>query len=95
MQFTLGTEGLTLADHEVEAVVLTHLEQQKDLAVTNELALLVLRSLLLQMPVEERPQITWFIYGKEVHFDKHMRSKDAWSHWSSVWDTHIEALVGL
>ena len=44
---------------------------------SNVLTLEILRAALHEMPIDERPPITWIVYGKEVFFDKDLKSHDA------------------
>jgi len=79
MLVTLDEEGKILADCDVEVWIDFKLQEKADIHVANFLSIDCLRSLLVKMKPADRPQIKWVFYGKEVHFDKDVRSLDAWS----------------
>jgi hypothetical protein len=79
MIFRLDEVGICLADVAVEPYVRNAVQSRADMHVSNALVLDVLRAVLIRMPVEQRPDITFLIYGKRVTFNRHMRSEDAWT----------------
>lgn len=48
-----------------------------EIHVSQTLAIDILRSILVEIPIEERPEITWIFYGKEIFFDKNLRNTNA------------------
>jgi len=88
LQVWLDEEGIPIADCEVAEEVNIALEQARSprtgfsfiFHISNLLVLQVLRAALHKMPKDERPSITWTIYGKVAHFNDDLRSNDAWEH---------------
>ncbi len=78
MRVTLDEHGIAVPDAQVQRFVDHHLLFKMDIHVSNELVILVLRAALFQKAIQDRPYIKWIFYGKDVHFDKDMRSGDAW-----------------
>lgn len=77
MKITLDEHGILMPDTAVEHFVKDAVLNQRDVHTAQELVVLGLRAELNDIPVDKRPQIEWVFYGKEVHFDKDMRSFDA------------------
>lgn len=78
MKVTLDEHGIELADVAMKPYVKHHLDGKLDMHFSNVLTLEILRAALHEMPIDERPPITWIVYGKEVFFDKDLKSHDAW-----------------
>lgn len=77
----LDEDGMILADCDVKNYIeQMFFKNKQDLHLANVIAINCLRSRLIKMPIEERPEIKWVFYGVEVHFDKDLRSFDAWEH---------------
>ncbi len=74
----LSETGLALPDAEVDQFASAVLFQKSDfnIVVSNFLVILALRAKLFAIEVDKRPKIKFIIYGKEVVFDKDMRSFD-------------------
>lgn len=80
MKITLDENGERIPDAKVEEWVDAMLEyKHPNVHVANMIVIDCFRSRLIQMPEWDRPKITWIFYGREVHFDKDLRSHDAWS----------------
>ena len=75
----LNERGHPLADVAVEDKVYESIRDRKPFHVSNVFAVHAMRAALRRMPVERRPKVKWYFYGKEVHFDDNLKSDDAWS----------------
>ena len=78
MQVRLDEDGLCMPDVCVEQYIRSALDERRDIHVGNVNAIDCLRALLNETTEIDRPQIDWVFYGRTVHFDKDMRSEDAW-----------------
>lgn len=78
MKIKLDEDGILLADAKVKDFVKEAIANQQDVHTAQELVLLGLRAELLELPIAQRPQVEWEVYGQQVHFDKDLRSHDAW-----------------
>jgi hypothetical protein len=78
MKITLDEDGILLPDTIVQDFVKEAVANRTDVHTAQELVLLGLRAELLDIPIAMRPKVEWTIYGKQVHFDKDLRSFDAW-----------------
>jgi hypothetical protein len=76
----IDANGTALSDDGVEAWVANKLARGDDIHVSNSTSINCVRYLLHKMSVAARPKITWVFYGKEVHFDDDLKSRDAWHH---------------
>lgn len=65
-----------LPDYQVEKYVQEKLNNYDDIYTSQMLVIDVLRGKLCMLPVDERPTMDWVFYGKEVIFDKDVRSSD-------------------
>lgn len=71
--------GQSLSDFEIESFIKDKFQSESDIHVSNELTINGIRAYLVELPVEERPEIKWIFFDKEVFFDKDLRSHDAWN----------------
>lgn len=79
MKVTLDEHGICLADVAVESYAKHAIDNNLNIHVSNMLIIEALRYTLHKMPMDKWPSIEWSIYGKEVIFDKDLKSFDAWS----------------
>ncbi len=95
--FRLDEKGEAIPDAEIEKRVQQWIHGDGRLLHTsNVLVLHCARHLLVQMPVDERPEIRWGVYGEEVHFDNDLRSNDAWHDSRTVLiDRYFESLLSV
>ncbi len=72
--------GLALPDLAIEPYLRERLRLDKTglLHIGSTLILDCLRALLLATPEEDRPAVKWVFYGREVHFNRHLQSDDAY-----------------
>lgn len=84
MKITLDEHGLALPDCEVVGWINTQMTMNQDIHISNDLVLTGIRAWLVKRPVSQRPQIEWFIYGKQVYFDDDLRGgingTNMWEH---------------
>ena len=93
MKITLDEHGVCLPDAQVEAWVDEKMTSAADIHISNQFVLDCIRAKLVKQPIESRPQITWVVYGKEVHFDDDLRSHDAWQDERiNLWDKFLMTL---
>ncbi len=94
MKIKLDQFGDRLADYDMLGYVNHAIDNQLDIHVGNALVIDLIRAKLIKMSIELRPTIEWEFYGREVHFDHNLRSRDAWDEQvMSIWDRALEALV--
>ncbi len=77
MEIRLDKSGVSLPDHYCEDYIRGKLLAGKDIHISNHIGWNCARVLVLRIPVEKRPKITWIAYGNEIHMDDDMRSFDA------------------
>lgn len=81
MKVILNESGIAAADADVTEIVDVYMSQQKDIHTSNELVFLAVRAWLVRIPVDKRPKVEWFIYGKQVYLDDDMRGGEGvWDH---------------
>jgi hypothetical protein len=75
---TFDEKGQSVSDVEIESFVKDKFQSKSDIHISNQLTVNGIRAYLIELPIEERPEIKWIFFGKEVFFDKDLRSHDAW-----------------
>lgn len=80
MIIRLDEHGSALPDAYIEECAEAHLERRMDIHTSQMLMIHCLRSMLRQMLVQNRPEVKWIFYGTEVHYDKNLKSFDAYRH---------------
>lgn len=75
---TFDENGQSMPDVEMESFIKDKFQSESDIHVSNMLTIEGIRAYLVGIPVEERPEIKWIFFGKEVFFDKNLKSRDAW-----------------
>jgi len=78
MQFILDEHGTSVKDCDIHSLCDEAIKNQSNIHVANALVFDVFRSKIKSIPLENRPNVKWFIYGKEISVDKNMKSWDAW-----------------
>lgn len=95
MKIIFASVAPAIADIHAESFARHVIEQRWPVvSVSNACVFNWLRAVLYLTPVEQRPQVTWIVEGREVHFDEEMRSTDAWCDLLEVQDRALETLLG-
>ena len=79
MKLTLDEFGRAYADVDVNAAACIHIRDNSDWHISTVSALNAIRAELKKLPVDQRPQVEWFVYGKQI-FDVNddLRSNAMW-----------------
>ena len=90
MKVILDEKGEAIPDAEVESRALYTIDIFRDpddpnffYHVSNMLAIDALRAKLAEIPIAERPEIQWEIYGKEVHFNEYLAGQNEEKAWEN------------
>lgn len=92
MKVTFDDQGICLPDTKVEQYIENLLSKKEDIHVANLISIDCLRAKLKKMPVAIRPNIEWVFFGRQVHFDKDLRSYDAWFKETDISTQFLEQL---
>lgn len=79
MKITLDETGEAMADVKVESYVRHMIRHECDIHTSQLLVFDWARAVLHDIPVKERPQVEWFVYGKSITMDDDLRSFEAWA----------------
>lgn len=78
-----------MPDVQAKEFAMRAVQNNEDVHVANLVVFDWIRAVLFRIPLAEHPDVEWFIDGKSVTFNDHLRSNDAWS---TMTDIHADAL---
>lgn len=83
-----------MADIAIEPFVKHALENRINIDTSQAVVIDVFRGFFHDLPIEDRPEVRWFMYGKEIFFDKDVKSHE----WGSdercqVWERALSKVL--
>lgn len=75
-------DGLAFSDMKVREIAKSAVENNVDISSSNLLLMLAVRAELVKIHPDDRPAVTFIIWGEEIPFDRDVRTshnyKDTW-----------------
>ena len=73
MKITFDQHGISMPDVRAPSFAKESVDARRDVHISNQIVFDWLRATLYQIPKEQRPEVTWIIYGLETAMDDDLR----------------------